>query len=136
MGGVRGNILEVAVHGRIKGCAIDPDLMYTDEYDAHLHAAAEYGDVQYAITNDSGFHDVAVAHDEFLGYEVYTPDDFLMLVQRASIQCRTQSISFFGPCVPGRRSHEHRISGPCRHMVHLLICVYSASRRRGSISGM
>ncbi len=85
IGGVRDNIVRVAVHGRIKGYEVDPGLAYTDEYDAHLHAAAEHGDVQYVITSDNGFHDFAVAHDEFLGYEVYTPDDFLMLVHRDAI---------------------------------------------------
>ena len=64
---------------------IDPDLGYTDDCDAHLHAAAEHGDVQYVITNDRGFHEFARTYDEDLGYEVYTPDDFLMLVHRDAI---------------------------------------------------
>lgn len=85
IGGVRDRIISVAEHGRIRGYEIDPDLEYTDKYDAHLHAAAEHGGIQYVITNDRGFHDFAVANDDLLGYEVYTPDDFLMLVHRDAI---------------------------------------------------
>ncbi|MFD4292916.1 PIN domain-containing protein [Rhodococcus sp. NPDC058505] len=85
IGGVRDRIISVAEHGPIRGYEIDPDLEYTDEYDAHLHAAAEHGGVQYVITNDRGFHDFAAANDDHLGYEVYTPDDFLMLVHRDAI---------------------------------------------------
>lgn len=84
IGGVRDRIIAVAEHGRIRGYEIDPDLTYTDKYDAHLHAAAEHGGVEYIITADRKFHDFAVAHDDDLGYEVYTPDDFLMLVHRDS----------------------------------------------------
>ncbi len=85
IGGVRDNIVKVAVHGRIKGYEIDPGLAYTDKYDAHLHAAAEHGDAQYVITNDAGFHEFVSGHDELLVYEVYTPDDFFMLVYRDAI---------------------------------------------------
>lgn len=86
IGGVRDKIVTVvAEHGRISGYEIDSTLEYTDEYDAHLHAAAEHGGIQYVITNDLGFHHFAVANDEQLGYEVYTPDDFLMLVHRDAI---------------------------------------------------
>ncbi|WP_234420145.1 PIN domain-containing protein [Rhodococcus ruber] len=86
IGGVRDKIVDiVAEHGRIAGYEIDPDLAYTDEYDAHLHVAAEHGGVQYVLTNDRGFHDFAAANDERLDYEVYTPDDFLMLVHRDAI---------------------------------------------------
>lgn len=84
VGGVRDNIMKIAVHGRIRGYEIDPGLDYTDEYDAHLHAAAEYGDVKYVVTADRGFHEFAVAHDDLLGYEVYTPDDFLVHIHTNS----------------------------------------------------
>ncbi|WP_278260991.1 PIN domain-containing protein [Nocardia sp. AG03] len=85
IGGVRDRIIAVAEHGRIRGYEIDRRLTYTDKYDAHLHAAAEHGRVEYVITADRRFHDFAVAADDLLGYEVYTPDDFLMLVHRDSI---------------------------------------------------
>ena len=85
IGGVRDRILNVVPHGRISGYRIDPDLAYTDEYDAHLHAAAEHGSVQYVITNDKDFHAFADKCDEHLGYEVYTADDFLMLVYQDAI---------------------------------------------------
>ncbi|WP_332520260.1 PIN domain-containing protein [Speluncibacter jeojiensis] len=85
IGGVRDRITAVAEHGRIRGYEIDPGLEYTDEYDAHLHAAAEHGRVQYVITSDKGFHRFAADNDDLLGYEVYTPDDFLMLVHKDSI---------------------------------------------------
>ncbi|WP_421958366.1 PIN domain-containing protein [Prescottella subtropica] len=85
IGGVRDRIVAVAAHGRIGGYEIDPGLAYTDEYDAHLHAAAEHGGIDYVVTADRGFHEFAGAHDDRLGYEVYTPDDFLMLVHRDAI---------------------------------------------------
>ncbi|AUH70061.1 MULTISPECIES: PIN domain-containing protein [Gordonia] len=85
VGGVRQRIIKVAVHGRIEGYEVDSAFEYTDEYDAHLHAAAEHGRIQYVVTNDRGFHRFAEANDERLGYEVYTPDDFLMLVHRDAI---------------------------------------------------
>ncbi|GAD84914.1 PIN domain-containing protein [Nocardia asteroides NBRC 15531] len=85
IGGVRDRIIAVAEHGRIRGYEIDPDLEYTDECDAHLHAAAERGGVEYVVTDDRGFHDFAVANDDHLGYEAFTSDDFLMLVHRDSI---------------------------------------------------
>jgi len=82
---VRDRILKVVPHGRISGYRIDPDLAYTDEYDAHLHAAAGHGSVQYVITNDKDFHAFADKCNEHLGYEVYTADDFLMLVYQDAI---------------------------------------------------
>lgn len=84
VGGIRDRIIAVAPHGRIKGYVIDSDLAYTDDYDAHLHAAAEHGGVQYVVTNDNRFLDFAEANDDILDYEVYTADDFLMLVNRSS----------------------------------------------------
>ncbi|QSE88120.1 hypothetical protein JWS13_05500 [Rhodococcus pseudokoreensis] len=74
----------VAPHGRIAGYRIDPDLAYTDDYDAHLHAAAIHGGVEYVVPNGRGFLAFAQAHDDDLDYEVYTADDFLMLVHRSS----------------------------------------------------
>ncbi|MFJ7621387.1 MAG: putative nucleic acid-binding protein [Rhodococcus sp. (in: high G+C Gram-positive bacteria)] len=85
IGGVRDRIIQVAPHGRIAGYEIVSDLEYTDEYDAHLHAAAEHGMIQYVVTHDDDFHKFAVSNDEHLGYEVYTADEFFMLVHRDSI---------------------------------------------------
>jgi len=84
VGGIRDRIIAVAPHGRIKGYVIDSGLAYTDDYDAHLHAAAEHGGVQYVVTDDKRFLDFAEANDEILTYEVYTADDFLMLVNQSS----------------------------------------------------
>nr|WP_271209028.1 hypothetical protein [Rhodococcus wratislaviensis]GLK33476.1 hypothetical protein GCM10017611_03180 [Rhodococcus wratislaviensis] len=84
VGGIRDRIIAVAPHGRIKGYIIDSELEYTDTYDAHLHAAAERAGVQYVVTNDGPYLDFAEANDETLSYEVYTADDFLMLVNQSS----------------------------------------------------
>ncbi|WP_041813730.1 hypothetical protein [Rhodococcus jostii] len=80
VGGIRDRIIAVAPYGRIKGNVIDSDLAYTDDYDAHLHAAA----VQYVVTDDKRFLDFAETNDAILSYEVYTADDFLMLVNQSS----------------------------------------------------
>lgn len=84
VGGIRDRIIMVAPHGRIKDYVIDSGLEYTDKFDAHLHAAAEHGGVQYVVTNDKPYLDFAAANDEILSYEVYTADDFLMLVNQSS----------------------------------------------------
>ncbi len=86
VGGVRDKIVGVfGEDSRICGYEIDRSLDYTDQYDEHLHAAAEHGDVQYVITDDRGFHRFTELNDDRLGYEVYTPDDFLMLVHRDAV---------------------------------------------------
>lgn len=59
IGGVRDRIISVAEHGRIRGYEIDPDLAYTDDCDAHVHAAAEHGGVEYVITDDIKYHEFA-----------------------------------------------------------------------------
>lgn len=49
-----------------------------DVDDGHVHAAAVAGGVHTLLTNDTGFQRAARATD--LPYEVYTADDFLLLV--------------------------------------------------------
>lgn len=110
IGGVRDKIVDiVAEDGRISGYDIDPELGYTDECDAHLHAAAEHGDVQYVITNDGGFHHFAAANDELLGYEVYTPDDFLMLIHRDAI-ATVREVLLDQICYHGRRGKPFNLA--------------------------
>ena len=65
---------------QIKGYQIDQDLDYTDPHDAHMHAAAVHGRVQYVVSDDKKFAKFVEAHDELLDYEHYTADEFLILI--------------------------------------------------------
>ena len=85
IGGVRRRIEQLFGNSaQIKGYPIDADLPYTDPHDAHLHAAAVHGDVQFVVSNDAKFGKFVAMHDEEFGYEHYTADEFLILVDDSS----------------------------------------------------
>lgn len=57
-----------------------------DDGDIHVHAAAIAGQAGYLITFDRGFHDLPDDVKDELPYEIYHPDDFLMLASRQSTE--------------------------------------------------
>ena len=83
IGGVRDRLVETFATGRITGYAIDPDLPYPDIFDAHVHAAAIHGDVDFVLTSDGGFERLGDQLDD-LPYEVHTPDSFFCLLDDSS----------------------------------------------------
>ncbi|WP_424347001.1 PIN domain-containing protein [Kocuria sp. CH-021] len=60
------------------------DSPFADPNDAHVHAAAVQAGVDMVITQDSGFHAVDGHVLDDLPYEVWTPDDFLVLMADSS----------------------------------------------------
>lgn len=80
IGEIRRRIEDSLGSEKITGYQVDKDLDYTDPHDAHVHAAAVHGQVQYVVSNDKGFGDFTAAHDETLDYEHYTADGFLVLI--------------------------------------------------------
>lgn len=56
----------------------------TDRFDRHVHAAAISGGVDCIITNDHGFTKMPLADRDELEDEIYTPDEFLVLIDDAS----------------------------------------------------
>ncbi|AKK04293.1 PIN domain-containing protein [Corynebacterium epidermidicanis] len=65
---------------RISGFEIDRSVNYPDRFDAHVHSAALHGRVQIIVTDDrKGFVGLYPDPDK-CPYEVYTADEFLMLV--------------------------------------------------------
>ncbi len=90
--GVRDRFIEAVGDGRIRGYRIDEALDYTDDCDAHLHAAAEHAQVQYVITADKDYLRFAAGRDDLNCYEAYTPDDFLVLVQRDAAPAVEQAL--------------------------------------------
>ncbi|MDJ0363108.1 PIN domain-containing protein [Rhodococcus sp. H29-C3] len=77
---VRRKLTDNVPEGLISGFEIDPTLGYRDEEDAHLHAAAVHGDVDIILSQN--IKDVRFADD--LPYEVYTADEFFILVDDSS----------------------------------------------------
>src|SRR5699024_733626 len=82
--GVRDRLVAVAPYGRISGYCINDDLRGVDPDDAHVHAAAVSGGVDYLITDDKALQRFAVDRDAELPYEVYSSDDFLLLVHESA----------------------------------------------------
>lgn len=81
IGGLRRRMDKLFGHdAQISGYRVDAELNYTDPHDAHVHAAAVHGRVQYVVSNDKKFGEFTAAHDEKLEYELYTADDFLVLI--------------------------------------------------------
>jgi hypothetical protein len=60
----------------------DADIPFpgSDDGDIHVHAAAVQSGAGYLVTNDSGFRDLPDEVKDELPYEIYNPDDFLVLV--------------------------------------------------------
>lgn len=55
-----------------------------DVFDRHVHAAAVAGQVDGLITSDTGFTTLPNETRDNLNYEIYTPDDFFLLVADSS----------------------------------------------------
>lgn len=55
-----------------------------DPFDRHLHAAAVAGSADCIITLDTGFTQLSPDARDQLGYEIYTPDEFFILVDDSS----------------------------------------------------
>ncbi len=85
IGGVRDNLVKTFANGRIAGYAIDPGVPYPDIFDAHVHAAAVHGGVDFVLTADRGFEQLDELLDE-LPYEVHCPDSFFCLLDDSSQQ--------------------------------------------------
>lgn len=76
IGGMRRRLEKTFTGGQIAGYEIDATLHYPDVCDAHVHAAAVHGGVDIVVTaNAKDFPD-----SDDLPYEIYHPDDFLVLV--------------------------------------------------------
>lgn len=80
VGGIRRNLEKAFAGGQITGYQIDPALKYPDIGDAHLHAAAIHGSVDIVVTANGK----DLPYDDDLPYEIYQPDDFLILVDDAA----------------------------------------------------
>lgn len=82
VGGIRRNLEKAFTGGQITGYQVDAALQYPDIGDAHVHAAAVHGAVDIVVTQNG--KDLPYGDD--LNYEIYQPDDFLILVDDAAPQ--------------------------------------------------
>lgn len=82
VGGIRRNLEKAFAGGQIVGYQIDRTLEYPDIGDAHIHAAAIHGAVDIVVTANGK----DLPYSEDLPYEIYHPDDFLLLVDDAAPQ--------------------------------------------------
>lgn len=87
---VRRKLIDTVPEGLIAGFEIDPTLEYNDKGDAHLHAAAAYGDVDIILSQN--IKDVRFADD--LPYEVYTADEFFILVDDSAPAIVSEVLEF------------------------------------------
>lgn len=79
VGGIRRNLEKTFTGGQITDYQIDQTVDYPDVGDAHVHAAAIHGSVDIVVTmNGKDF-----PYGDGLAYEIYEPDDFLILVDDA-----------------------------------------------------
>lgn len=64
----------------------DADIAFPgkDEGDIHVHAAAVASGAGYLVTRDNGFLDLAEEIKDTLPYEIYPPDDFMILAAKQS----------------------------------------------------
>lgn len=65
--------------GKVEDYTPSIESPFSDEKDHHIDAAARACGAHYVVTSDAGFFSQAVDPD-LLPYEIYKPDDFLMLV--------------------------------------------------------
>lgn len=79
-GGMRRKLEKAFTGGQITGYQVDPAIKYPDIGDAHVHAAAVHGAVDTVVTANG--KDLPTTDD--LNYEIYPPDDFLVLVDDAA----------------------------------------------------
>lgn len=82
IGGLRRRFEKAFTGGQITGYQIDETRQYPDIGDAHIHAAAVHGAVDIIVTKNG--KDFPYSDD--LTYEIYEPDDFLLLVDDAAPQ--------------------------------------------------
>ncbi|MGB4767650.1 MAG: PIN domain-containing protein [Candidatus Saccharimonas sp.] len=80
--GIRDKICETFEGGRVDDFVPDGSFPGTDANDAHVHAAAIACSATILLTGDAGFSAPGVA--ENLPYEVYSPDEFFVLVDDSS----------------------------------------------------
>ncbi|MEZ0363414.1 PIN domain-containing protein [Mycobacterium sp. pUA109] len=83
IGGVRDQLVETFSTGRVAGYVIDADVPYPDIFDAHVHAAAVHARVDFLLTADNDFEQLADQLDDLL-YEVHSPDSFFCLLDDSS----------------------------------------------------
>ena len=83
IGGVRDKIVRTYPAGRITGYEIDAVLQYPDIFDAHVHAAAIHGEVDFVLTIDRGFAELGDLLDG-LPYELHSPNSFFCLLDDSS----------------------------------------------------
>lgn len=79
---IRDRIADTFEGGRVEDFTPDGTFPGSDPHDEHVHAAAVACQAQYLLTRDAGFHDLGVADQ--LPYEVYTPDDFFLLIDQSA----------------------------------------------------
>lgn len=69
-----------------------------DPFDAHLHNAAVAGRTDILVTQDTGFTELTEEVRDSLPYEIYTPDEFLILVhdssRRAAVAATERQIAY------------------------------------------
>ncbi|WP_336156695.1 PIN domain-containing protein [Amycolatopsis sp. VC5-11] len=56
----------------------------TDPFDRHIHAAAVAGSMDCVVSLDRGFTDLPTSVRDTLDYEIYTPDEFFVLIDDSS----------------------------------------------------
>lgn len=83
IGKKRRDLEEAFPRALITGYVIE-ESPFADPHDAHVHAAAVHAGVDMVITQDSGFHAIEDDVLDGLPYEVWTPDDFLVLMADSS----------------------------------------------------
>ena len=75
-------------------------IQIADPFDRHIHAAAMAGEVDCIVTSDHGFTKLPVEVRDQLEYEIYTPDEFFVLVDDSSpslVRATAQrQIEYFG----------------------------------------
>lgn len=79
---IRDRIAGTFEGGRVEDFTPDGTFPGADPHDEHVHAAAVACQAQYLLTCDSGFKDPEVLDQ--LPYEVYTPDDFFVLIDQSA----------------------------------------------------
>jgi hypothetical protein len=67
---------------RVDSFAIDADSYPgPDDGDLHVHSAAQTPEIEKLVTFDTGFLGLTDDQKDTLTYEIFTPDEFFMLVQ-------------------------------------------------------
>ncbi len=59
-------------------------VMLTDPFDRRIHAAAIPGSMGCVVSLDHGFTNLPTAVRDTLDYEIYTPDEFFLLIDDSS----------------------------------------------------